>query len=682
MKSLFKKEAAVKILCIALVLIFISGLGSMLAETNGRRVKITDYRMTWAEMAGEITANAAKNGKDVEVTFDGSNGSMDLSASSYRLGFKLLVPSTATASNPAPAVVTTHGFFNNKEMQDSFYTELARRGFVVISLDSPGHGSSDPDFPADANIMVAVENTGAEACVEWLASQDYVDETRIGLTGHSMGSIGNVYAIINLANAGHADYVKSNLAQAQANSLPMLPAYLGAMPEGLQIGIIAARYDEFGMQRDDTYNYPTSANAIEIIKMADPSFSDSTVQMNTWYTADGIKTVDYTKGETIDDTAAIAYWEWISHPITHFSSKAAGDAVDFFYATLGIPSGADYISPDKCGVWFVKELFNLVGLIGFFMLIVPVATLLLKVPVFAKLIRSDEKGLVLADKNLPSFKPAATKVMFWVSGICIAILSAFLLTPLYIDPHFGNYLFPMTYRYPQETTNTIAMWVLFCGLITIGFMLLSWAVKAIANKKQGAVANPFAPAVLSGVGEFLNAMLFGLTVVVLLYVVVFAHYKIWGTDFRFWTLAVLKFDLEKIPVFARYLPFFLFFYVTNAISNVNNRFKEMPEWLSVLLTCVFNVGGYVLVWILQYSAMVNKGDYSYILVSDHSHAMFGSLGPLLLIPIFFTLIVAQICTRKLYKKTGNIWVPAAINGILYTVLICANTFTQLAYAFA
>lgn len=682
MKTLLKKDAAIRVLCIALILILISGIGASLAQSNGGKVEVTDYRMTWAEMAAEITTNAEKNGKDVVVTFDGSNGATDLSNSNYRISFKLLVPSNATAENPAPAVVASHGFFNNKEMQDSFYTELARRGFVVIALDLPGHGSSDPNFAENADIMAAVENTGAEACVEWLASQDFVDETKIGLTGHSMGSIGNVYAIINLANAGHADYVKSNLAQAQANSLPMLSAYLEKVPDGMQIGIIAAKYDEFGMQRDDTYNYPTSSNCIEIIKMADPSFSESTVQMDTWYTADGTKAVDYENGEVIEETAAIAYWESITHPLTHFSSEAAGDAVDFFYATLGIPTGAEYIAADECGLWLVKEIFNLVGLIGFFMLIIPVATLLLKVPVFAKLIRKNENGLVLADVQLPSFKPAATKVMFWVSGICTAIISAFMLTPLYIDPHYGNYLFPMTLRYPQETTNTIAMWVLFCGLVTVGFMLVSWAVKAIANRKQGGAANPFAPAALSGVGEFLRAMLFGLTVVAALYIVVFAHYYIWGTDFRFWTLAVIKFDLEKIPVFARYLPFFLIFFVINAISNVGNRFKEMPEWLSALLTCVFNVGGFVIVWILQYSAMINTGDYSYVLVSDHSHAMFGSLGPLLLIPIFFTLTVAQICTRKLYKKTGNIWVPAAINGILNTVLICANTFTQLAYTFA
>ena len=39
-----------------------------------------------------------------------------------------------TADNPAPAVVTSHGYLNNKEMQDLNYVELARRGFVAFAI--------------------------------------------------------------------------------------------------------------------------------------------------------------------------------------------------------------------------------------------------------------------------------------------------------------------------------------------------------------------------------------------------------------------------------------------------------------------------------------------------------------------------------------------------------------------
>ena len=35
----------------------------------------------------------------------------------------LLVPETATAENPAPAIVVSHGWYNSREMQDLNYVE-------------------------------------------------------------------------------------------------------------------------------------------------------------------------------------------------------------------------------------------------------------------------------------------------------------------------------------------------------------------------------------------------------------------------------------------------------------------------------------------------------------------------------------------------------------------------------
>ena len=46
----------------------------------------------------------------------------------------LFIPENATKDTPAPAIVTSHGYLNNREMQDINYVELARRGFVVCSL--------------------------------------------------------------------------------------------------------------------------------------------------------------------------------------------------------------------------------------------------------------------------------------------------------------------------------------------------------------------------------------------------------------------------------------------------------------------------------------------------------------------------------------------------------------------
>ena len=63
--------------------------------------------------------------------------------SGHELDALLLVPDTATAETPAPAIVVSHGWYNNREMQDLNYVEYARRGYVVMAISMYGHGDSE-----------------------------------------------------------------------------------------------------------------------------------------------------------------------------------------------------------------------------------------------------------------------------------------------------------------------------------------------------------------------------------------------------------------------------------------------------------------------------------------------------------------------------------------------------------
>ena len=50
-----------------------------------------------------------------------------VTSSGHELDALLLVPETATQDNKAPAIVVSHGWYNNREMQDLNYVEYARR---------------------------------------------------------------------------------------------------------------------------------------------------------------------------------------------------------------------------------------------------------------------------------------------------------------------------------------------------------------------------------------------------------------------------------------------------------------------------------------------------------------------------------------------------------------------------
>ena len=71
------------------------------------------------------------------------------SASGHRLAASLYVPPGATPANPAPAVLSIHASLASRAAQSGLAIELARRGYVVLALDQPGHGQSDPPASAD-----------------------------------------------------------------------------------------------------------------------------------------------------------------------------------------------------------------------------------------------------------------------------------------------------------------------------------------------------------------------------------------------------------------------------------------------------------------------------------------------------------------------------------------------------
>ena len=104
------KKRVVVFLFVAIGLVLLGSLGAYLVHTSAGKVKIID--MTY-------------------VTEDGA-----------RMCALLYVPESATVENPAPAIVSMHGYNNTREVQDINAVELSRRGYVVIAIDAYDHGGS------------------------------------------------------------------------------------------------------------------------------------------------------------------------------------------------------------------------------------------------------------------------------------------------------------------------------------------------------------------------------------------------------------------------------------------------------------------------------------------------------------------------------------------------------------
>lgn len=107
----------------------------------------------------------------------------------YTTTARLYRPKVATETNPMPAVITINGWNNDKDTQGPSSIELSRRGFVVLAVDPYGHGESTGPFLGIASEKAdGYQLQGVDHAYDWLIKQPFVDTTKIGITGHSMGA--------------------------------------------------------------------------------------------------------------------------------------------------------------------------------------------------------------------------------------------------------------------------------------------------------------------------------------------------------------------------------------------------------------------------------------------------------------------------------------------------------------
>jgi pimeloyl-ACP methyl ester carboxylesterase len=90
----------------------------------------------------------------------------------------------------APAVCMLHGFTGDKSEEGRLFVRAARTlaasGIHVLRFDFRGNGDSDGDF---ADMTLSGEVDDARAAIAFLRRTRGVDRKRIGLIGHSLGSI-------------------------------------------------------------------------------------------------------------------------------------------------------------------------------------------------------------------------------------------------------------------------------------------------------------------------------------------------------------------------------------------------------------------------------------------------------------------------------------------------------------
>lgn len=609
--ELSKKRAKI-LLCISIALMLVSMIVVSVIQTDG----------------GNVTMK--------ELTIETDAG--------FAMSAYLFIPDNATAETPAPAIVCSHGNYNNKEMQDAYYVELARRGYVVLSIDQPNHGDSDSLEGSDFATIFCGEYQGALT----LSRLPYVDTAKIGITGHSAGGRSCNFAIAEdnlnenpiisavLLNCADATYVDGD-----GNYTNIYGSR--------DVGIISAQYDEFfHYVYGDDPQIPTHFAPYFMNTDNAQSFLNFGADVNAIET----RAADTIYHETIDgeDAARVIYRPHIIHPWAHFSTQTVKPTIEFFEEAFGAPN----LIASSNQIWNLKEAFNGIGLVGMALFIIAFSINMVNTHYFA--------DVRISDKVLPAKVVGRKgKVWFWGSLAASALFATLIYLPVVA---WGNKQDSLVL---QPESFGIAFWSLCCGLFTILSMFVSYK---FYGKKNGFD--------LEAVGIKMPLKKLGKTVLLALIVasvsyawVFFADY-FFKTDFRLWTLAAKAFEADKIGVAVfPYLWMFLMFYVPASVAANSFNYNEIGGKKGIgnsIIVAVFTALPAIILLSMQYIYYFSTDRMLFWGPVDRLQ-MF----TLWLFPILVVLMAATFISRAIYKKTKNPYLAGIVNGIIVTIIVIVNT---------
>ena len=592
---------------IALLLCLISSIGASLIQTDNGQIEYHD--MTFVTESG------------------------------HELDALLLVPKTATAENKAPAIVVSHGWYNNREMQDLNYVEYARRGYVVLAISMYGHGDSEV-IPSNTWWNDENNANGLYDGVKYLASLPYVDTERIGVTGHSNGALACREAVLqDEEGLIAAALLVSNDAvyyDEEGNFYNMFGTRDAA--------IVACQYDEFFHRVDGSAprDFMKQVTAQSFLHFGEDPTGLETRDDGVFYT------------KMIDDELAYRaiFNPPITHPWAHFSTSVVEFSVNFFDKALDAPNDLE----NDNQTWQIKAAFNALGVVGFFMFVVAAALAMLEIPYFAVL-KSEETVKPWAELNYYEEK------RYWRTNIWSAIWSIVFYFIAFVVGFVGSAVVgPMIGVELQGPSIIIGLWCVLCGLRTIAVMRRSNKKSDINKEERG---------IRIGGKKMRRTIVLALAVVLASFALVYISDFLFITDYRLWCFATIRaFGPDLLPAVLIGIPFWLIYYVSMSVSG--NCYNYTQRGVNgtrggVIWQMFFVFLGPQLMIMIQYAKFFITGK----MVLDPITGIMG----IWLFPIVLILPLSSLICHLIYRKTKNPYIGGIIMGIIACILTVTNTLT-------
>lgn len=618
---------------------------------------------------------------DVEVTtsyFEYNGG---------KLYYKLYKPENVSADNPAPAVLLLHGYQNDKETNAAYAVELSRRGYVVLSLDEYGHGSttlsminrgyvnhkvtviygedseeagtyvsiggqtrykvmmnfSNLSFfnehystDSDGN-KVSDSSMGGVAAYAYLAAMDFVDNTKMAITGHSMGTWAtwSTAAAYSGATNDKGEDISPKAVVLQCGEIFRKSAYDSENITFNNVLLLTAKYDEFSYFRD----YKNTVGEEQLNSDTRKEFLGITEKAE-W---------NKTYGSFDDGSARRMELIITNHRLTTHNHHGMQASLDWFDTALSHTSA---ISSDS-QIFMVKEWLVFIATLCSIFMMLPIMNLLLKIRFFADI-----------KQPLPSDPTKVKKGGALWRGIIITMLIACFTYPFMTQ--LGHGLLPLPENIFRMTIgNGFVSWYLLLIII----MLVTTIVSVRSSKKKGNPLTYYDMALSRP--EKANKLDFGMlgksSLVVLgmvgsMYLLVAICQSLFQLDFRFIWPFFKTFSLERFGQFCVYFPIFAIFFILNnskIFAMTRQEGAEDPSfkagfkcwWKNALMMA----GGILIMVLIEYIPFFAN-------LGPGADLLFGSTfgGPFMSLMIVFVpqvLIFSILCTY-IYRRTNNVYISA------------------------
>mgnify|MGYP001350629892 FL=1 len=563
------------------------------------------------------------------------------------LVYDLYKPKLADSSNKVPFIVVVPGFQRSKEALSNIAIELSRRGFAVALIDPYAQGMSSS---STTRYAATDQGYGMFALVDYAyeGNFDFVDTSKIGSTGHSMG--GN--AAIRGADYFGKEAIKLNT-KSKLDSV-FVSGYVLTLRDDIlknsksNMGISYALYDEGAFRNElkgwDAANMEIAPESLRVINnILEKDSQIDRVELGKYY------------GSKDDNNLRVIFNEKLLHPFQPYNKEATANQINYFDRVFGFPNK---LEPND-QIWQFKELLTLINMVVSLIMLIPLTRMLLQINFFKEIIKPLPDALPVQSKR--------SKIVFWIIFFISASIACITFIPM-VD--IAKVLFAdaanreLTWFFPQRMNNSVMLWAALNGTIGIVIFLLSFY---FFGKHHGVKKKSWGLKVSKK--ELTKTIILGILVFSIYYGILFINYFIFHIDYRFWFMGVRVFQSEMLLVLLMYFPLFFIFFFSNSLRvNGSMRFKNQSEWQSRLIAGFANSLGLILIIVIQYVTYAFTGTVYWTTNWLSVNLLFGIVPMMFILPYF---------NRIFFNMTGRVYLGPIITCLIFIMILSTNTVIYL-----